>query len=320
MKFQVFTLAILITLLFTRCSHDKWLERDPKGIITDEQLWNDPVMITSLLANYYDRLPTFHGVFNTGGMSELDDAMWSGHRDQNWRNDIQYGDDYGRYWDYILIRDINLSLENIETQGVKLNDTQKALFVSELRFIRAFVYFEMVKRMGGVPIVTTQLIYDFSGDPTPLQVARAKEHQVYDFIYNELQEIKNDLEANQASKTRANKYAVLALQSRAMLYAASLAKYNNLMATPISTPGGEVGIPAAMARDYYTKSLAASKEIIAGPYSLYSENPDKGANFYDMLNKKTGNEVIFAKDFAVGLKVHRFAYDNILKSMTEDNE
>ena len=39
-----------------------------------------------------------------------------------------------------------------------------------------------------------------------------------------------------------------------------------------------------------------------------------------MLNKKTGSEVIFAKDFAVGLKVHRFTYDNIVKSMTEDNE
>jgi len=313
-------MALFATLLFNSCNHDDWFDRDSKALITDDQLWNDPTMLTSLLANYYDRLPTMHGVFNTGGMTELDDAMWSGHRDQNWRNDFQFGDDYGRYWDYGFIRDINLSLENIEKLSVQLSDSQKKQYIAELRFIRAFVYFELVKRMGGVPIVTTQLIYDFSGDPTPLQVARAKEHQVYDFIYNELQEIKNDLEANQASKTRANKYAVLALQSRAMLYAASLAKYNNLMATPISTPGGEVGIPAAMARDYYTKSLAASKEIIAGPYSLYSENPDKGANFYDMLNKKTGNEVIFAKDFAVGLKVHRFAYDNILKSMTEDNE
>jgi len=321
MKFQVFTLAILITLLFTGCDHDKWLDRDPKGIITDEQLWNDPVMITSLLANYYDRLPTFHGVFNTGGMSELDDAMWSGHRDQNWRNDMQFGDDYGRYWDYTLIRDINLSLENIQTLSAKLNDTQKALFVSELRFIRAFVYFEMVKRMGGVPIVTSQLIYDFSGDPTPLQVPRSKESEVYDFIYNELEEIKETLAANSGSRTRANMVTALALQSRAMLYAGSLAKYNNLMGSPITTSGGEVGIPASMASGYFTKSLNASKQIINnGSYGLYNENSDKGANFYDMLNKKNFSEVIFAKDFKVGVKSHWFTYDNIIKSFTEDNE
>ncbi len=321
MKFQIFTLAIFITLLFTRCDHDKWLDRDPKGIITDEQLWNDPVMITSLLANYYDRLPTFHGVFNTGGMSELDDAMWSGHRDQNWRNDMQFGDDYGRYWDYTLIRDINLSLENIQNFSAKLNDTQKGLFIAELRFIRAFVYFEMVKRMGGVPIVTTQLIYDFSGDPTPLQIPRSKESEVYDFIFNELEEIKETLAANSGSRTRANMVTALALQSRAMLYAGSIAKYNNLMGSPISTSGGEVGIPASMASGYYTKSLNASKQIINnGSYRLYNENADKGANFYDMLNKKNFNEVIFAKDFKVGVKSHWFTYDNIIKSFTEDNE
>lgn len=321
MKFQIFTLAIFITLLFTRCDHDKWLDRDPKGIITDEQLWNDPVMITSLLANYYDRLPTFHGVFNTGGMSELDDAMWSGHRDQNWRNDMQFGDDYGRYWDYTLIRDINLSLENIQNFSAKLNDAQKGLFIAELRFIRAFVYFEMVKRMGGVPIVTTQLIYDFSGDPTPLQIPRSKESEVYDFIFNELEEIKETLAANSGSRTRANMVTALALQSRAMLYAGSIAKYNNLMGSPISTSGGEVGIPASMASGYYTKSLNASKQIINnGSYRLYNENADKGANFYDMLNKKNFNEVIFAKDFKVGVKSHWFTYDNIIKSFTEDNE
>lgn len=321
MKFQIFTLAIFITLLFTRCDHDKWLDRDPKGIITDEQLWNDPVMITSLLANYYDRLPTFHGVFNTGGMSELDDAMWSGHRDQNWRNDMQFGDDYGRYWDYTLIRDINLSLENIQNFSAKLNDAQKGLFIAELRFIRAFVYFEMVKRMGGVPIVTTQLIYDFSGDPTPLQIPRSKESEVYDFIFNELEEIKETLAANSGSRTRANMVTALALQSRAMLYAGSITKYNNLMGSPISTSGGEVGIPASMASGYYTKSLNASKQIINnGSYRLYNENADKGANFYDMLNKKNFNEVIFAKDFKVGVKSHWFTYDNIIKSFTEDNE
>src|SRR5690606_39033300 len=107
--------------------------------------------------------------------------------------------------------------------------------------IRAFVYFELVKRMGGVPLVTEQLIYDFAGDPSYLQVPRSKEHEIYDFIYSELEEIKADLALNNASKTRANTFAALALESRTMLYAASLAKYNNMMASPITTPGGEVG-------------------------------------------------------------------------------
>lgn len=317
--YTIFVLTIAASFL-VGCNDDKWLERDPQNIITDEQLWNDPKLITSLLANYYDRLPTFHGDFKTGGMTEIDDAMWSGHQDANWRNDFNYADDYGRYWDYGLIRDINLALENIDQYSVNLEESQKNLFKSELRFIRAYVYFELVKRMGGVPLVTTQLIYNFDGDPTPLQVPRAKEHEVYDFIYEEMEEVKNHLAGNNDSQTRANYYMALALESRAMLYAASIAKYNNLLAEPISLPGGEVGIPANMANDYYTKSLNASTEIINSQrYVLYNDNSDKGANFYDMLNKKT-NEVIFAKDYKTSLKVHRFAYDNIVRSITEDNE
>jgi len=320
MKKIYIAIALFTGLTMNSCKHDDWFYRESKTTITDEQLWNDPNLITSLLANYYNRLPSLHGVFNTGGMTELDDAMWSGTRDQNGKNDFQYGNDYGRYWDYGLIRDLNLSIENITAQGAKLTPAQKSLYIGEMRFMRAFVYFEMVKRMGGVPLVTKQLIYDFSGDPSPLQVPRAKESEVYDFIYKELEEIKADLSGNNGIPTRANKYTALALESRAMLYAASIAKYNSLMAAPISTTGGEVGIPASMATDYYNKSLAASKEVIAGPYALYNTNPDKGANFYDMLNKKPVSEVIFAKDFALGTKVHRFTYDNIIKSMTEDNE
>lgn len=320
MKYLFIKISIITTLLFASCNNNDWLDRDPENIITDEQLWNDPKMITSLLANFYDRLPSLHGNFNTGGMSEIDDAMWSGHQDQNGKNDFQYGDDYGRYWDYEFIRDINLSIDNLNKYSSKLSNEQKSLFRSEFRFIRASVYFELVKRMGGVPLVTKQLIYDFSGDPTPLQTPRSKEYEIYDFVYSEMEDIKDTLSANNASQTRANTYTALAVESRAMLYAASIAKYNNLMAAPITTPGGEVGIPADKANDYYTKSLKASQTIInSGKYSLYNTNADKGANFYDMLNKKT-NEVIFAKDYKLSLKVHRFAYDNIVKSLTEDNE
>ena len=80
---------------------------------------------------------------------------------------------------------------------------------------------------------------------------------------------------NGGSITRANRYTALALKSRAMLYAGSIAKYNNLLASPITTPGGEVGIPASRADEYYQKSLDASEEIItSGPYTLYRQNPD----------------------------------------------
>lgn len=315
-------LAGMAIFILASCQKD-WLERKPTNILIDEQIWNDTKMIDGLLANYYDRLPG-HATTRDWwqAMAEYDDAMWSGFSNDEWRNNIvEYNFDRWRYYDYELIRDINLSIEKMTELTKNLTDATKNAYLAELRFVRAMVYFEMVKRMGGVPLVTTQLIYDFSGDVTPMQVARSREDAMYDFIASEMDDIKDKL-GNAGSKTRANKYTALALKSRAMLYAGSLAKYNNLMPAPITTSGGEVGIPASKANDYFQKSLAASEEIINnGGYSLYNSNPDKGANFYSMIASKTNNtEVILAQDFlASGNKRIGFTYDNIARSVREDN-
>lgn len=317
-KYIVFSISLLS---LSACEKEDWLERDAPNIVLEEQVWNDPKMITSLLANYYNRLPA-HTSLTTGWQlfADYDEATWSGNGEGG-NNIVSYGFDRWRLWDYGLIRDINLALESIEKYGTTLTAEQKGQFSAELRFLRAYQYFELVKRMGGVPLITTQLIYDFSGDPSSLQQPRATEAEVYDFIASELDAIKDNL-GNAGSNTRANKYTALALESRAMLYAGSLAKYNNLMDAPITTPGGEVGISASRAEGYYIKSLAASEEIInSGAYTLYEGNPDLGENFYEAVSKKANNpEVILAQDFLTAKdKRHWFSYDNFPRSIREDN-
>lgn len=330
-------LILLLSLFTISCKKD-WLDRQSKTLIVDNQIWNDPNQIQALLANYYDRLATDAGLqdINDGAdgrlaqwrnMADYDDAMWSGYSGEDGRNNIvNYATNRWELWNYSLIRDINLAIENIATYGKTLNDVQSSQFTSELRFLRAMVYFELVKRMGGVPIVTKQLIYDYSGDPSPLRQPRNKEAEVYDFIASEMDAIKGSLgnisASNVPSYSRANKYTALALKSRAMLYAASLAKYNNLMASPITTPGGEVGIPASRANEYYQKSLDASKEIInSGLYQLKTNSTNPSQAFYEAVSKKANNkEVIFVKDFlSAKNKRHNFAYDNIARSLREDN-
>jgi hypothetical protein len=107
-----------------------------------------------------------------------------------------------------------------------------------------------------------------------------------------------------------------------MLYAGSIARYNNRMPVPITTPGGEVGIPADRAVDYYTQALAAAQEIISsGRYNLYTANPNRGENFYEAITRKVNNpEVILAQDFLTAKdKRHGFSYDNIARNIREDN-
>ncbi|MEJ7676970.1 MAG: RagB/SusD family nutrient uptake outer membrane protein [Segetibacter sp.] len=80
-------------------------------------------------------------------------------------------------------------------QQPNLQNADKTRFLAEARFLRANYYFEMVKRMGGVPLITNTLEYDYKGDATSLQRPRAKESDIYDFIISEAEAIKNQLPA-----------------------------------------------------------------------------------------------------------------------------
>lgn len=311
-------------ILSVSCGKKDYLDRNSPTLLPGEQTFKDPLLIVGLLANYYDRLPTDASLTtNWQRATTYDDAVWSGggNAGDEARNTFtSYAADSWRLWDYGLIRDINLALSDMETYGTTLTAAQKAQFNAEFRFLRAQDYFEMVKRMGGVPIITTVLTTD-KGDYASLRVPRNKESEVYDFIASECDAIKEKI-GNGTSTTRANKYAVLALKCRAMLYAGSLAKYNSALASPITLPGGEVGIPAARATEYYQKSLDAAREIInSGVYSLYNTNPSPGDNFYEAITKKQGNkEVILAQDFLQSKgRTHAFSYDNIARAVREDN-
>jgi starch-binding outer membrane protein, SusD/RagB family len=324
---STFKLLILVTVSIASFSCKREiLDTESQTILSDDQIWKDPKMVASVLANMYNRLPRYSSVISgTENYAIFDEGMWSGlsNQDLEIRNNLpEYAYDGWRYWDYTLIRDIHVALDQVNAaNSPTMTVAVKSQFNAEFRFLRAMVYFELVKRMGGVPLVTTQLIYDFKGDVTPLRKARNKEEEIYDFIGSEADAIK-DIIGNANNARRANKYAVLALKSRAMLYAGSLAKYNNTPGfTRVATPGGEVGIPASRAQDFYQKSLAASNEIInSGVYELYKGNANLGENFWEALTKKAGNkEVILVNDYNKSQgRRHTFPFFNTAPSLREE--
>lgn len=139
MKNKVYILSLILATLtsLTGCNDDAWLERTPKNSVTDDQVWDNPTMIKSLLSNYYNRLPG--SVFNSGAICEADDAMWSGHADQDpgKNNRIEYPFDYARSWEYGLVRDINLSLEKLESES-DLSETLKKQFSARTQVYQGF--------------------------------------------------------------------------------------------------------------------------------------------------------------------------------------
>lgn len=308
------------------CNDDKFLNTEPLSDLTTEEVFSSSPQVFSILANLYNRQPDFSSVKSWMSMADFSESFISDNGGDQVailrRNSWNY--DSWNNWDYAYIRDINLFLERAESATV-LSEADKKRFLAEARFLRANYYFELVKRMGGVPIITKALVYDNSGNTEALQFPRAKEHEVYDFVISEAEAIKNLLPTDANQKGRATKAAALAMETRAALYAASIAKYGSN--TPlVNLPGGEVGIPATMASGYYTKALAAAKEIIsgtAGTYALYNKKPnDLQDNFASIFYDKGNNpESIWIEDFQLKtVKVHGFSVSNQPRFGAEEEE
>lgn len=323
MKKIFYSILTVVLTLSVGCNDDKFLNRPPTSLLSDEQVWTDEGQVLSLIGNLYNRYYDIASVKDWAALAGFNEAFFSNAGSYGEFQSNGWGVASWGTWDYGYIRDINLFIEKC-TAADKLNADVKDRFLAEARFLRASYYFELVKRMGGVPLILEPLTYDFSGDPSYLRHARAKESEIYDFIIKEAEEIKVQLPVNAGEKSRVTKAAVLAMQARAALYAGSIAKYG--VNTPqVVLTGGEVGIPATMATGYYTKALAAAKEIIsgsAGAYALYAKKPDLSENFSSIFYDKANNsEVIFADDFKLKSgKVHGFTISNQPRYGAEEEE
>ena len=56
------------------------------------------------------------------------------------------------YWDYAAVRKTNMFLSKVDEAPV--DDDEKASLKGQVKALRAMLYFNMVKRYGGVPLIT----------------------------------------------------------------------------------------------------------------------------------------------------------------------
>ena len=324
MKKYIYTILLALILAMGCSKNDEeFLDRPPSSILTQEQIFTDPSAVLSVLGDLYNRYEDFGRLDDWASVADFNIAYWSeAGRYPAFQND---GWGFGSWgiWNYGYIREINLFLERCE-EATQLEASQKTRFLAEARFLRASYYFEMVKRMGGVPLILESETYDFSGDASYLQHPRETEAAIYDFVISEAEAIKDILPTDADSKSRATKGAALAMETRAALYAGSIAKYG--ATTPqVALPGNEVGIPASMAVCYYTKALTAAQAIIsgsAGAYALYNSKPNLSENFEALFYDKANNpEAIFVEDYKVGGgKTHYFTGWNQPRFGAEEEE
>lgn len=301
---KILVSALVMALSFYSCDY---LDVPPINIIQDDAIFNSESGITSYMTTLYYDLPiedfryTQQG-FNVSGKGQGRLPNVSGEAMCSSSDDIStIGDGtWWGCWDYGKIRRVNYFLKNFPAYKSNFQNTVLAdAWMGEAHFIRAYCYFAMVKRYGGVPILREP--QEYVGDIESLKVPRDTENACYDFIAEDLDEAFRLLPDNEEilGKGRATKYAALALKSRAMLYAGSIARYGTV------DLNGLVGIDKALANDYFELAYKAVKELEKSKrFSLYRKNSDKEKNFAELFLAEDSPENIFCKYFQRNVNAH----------------
>lgn len=316
----------LITLTLFSCGDD-FLNEPPLDRITDADVWSDKALTDAYLFQIYENMPwdylkDFGGGAGGGAhrdvLSDLAMSTYSwtpatnqfrpgiwGTANNSWPMD---------WWGYGNLWKINYAIENIESAGSDVfTDEERNNRLGELHFLRAFSYFEMAKRYGGVPIILEAQ----DPDTTPeaeLFPPRNTEKEVYDQVLSDTQ-LAFDLLPNRWTdqKGRADRWAAKSLESRSALYAASIAKYSTVQLN------GLVGVPASDADSYYQVSLNASNKILSeGGYTLFDRYPNKSDNYANLFVDETEDETIFRKIWLPFEKGHSYDLRNVPYSYRVD--
>ncbi len=268
------------------CEKD-FLERAPGVNLSEEEVFSDPVFAAQFADNSYNFRINDYMRFADGQActAELADEAVNGNAHGSvtpYYNGLYHSivennaafNDIGYVWDvsYRGIRNCNVTLSKMDIVPWGSNQDPNRI-KGEQHFLRAFYYFELIKRFGGVPIFDRPYDVNENSD-----IPRNSYEECVEFVLGDLQQAETLLPNayNQPSGPnstsnygRVTSGAAKALRSRVLLYAAS----------PRDNPGNELGKWQAAAE--------AAKQVI--DMGIYSLQPTYG----DMLNVAQSSEYIW---------------------------
>lgn len=273
-KIKYVIIICIIPVIFTGCHNI--LDIEPKDRITG--IWENEALVESYVNGMYNSLQhgfceaiwgsltdEMHDIHNNGG-------AWTVQRGELTSDNVSTlsttttTPSFNK-WEtaYARIRDINEFFQEIESST--FDDKMKNRLKGEMKFIRAYLYSELLWRYGDVPLITNV----FALDDDYTSVSRENYDKVVDFIISELDEAAVLLSQSEAGKGRATPDATLALKSRVLLYAAS----------PLNNPSNDL--------TKWEKAAEAAEALIDKEYTLYHD--------YQNLFLEDNNEIIFARYF-----------------------
>ena len=233
MKIRIIIISFFITLLVGSCNT---LDYNESTHYEKEDVFYLYQRTRQFLTNIYSYVPEYYGrIGNALRSAACDEAVFidrlsaiHGFNNGTW-SAVNALDSRWNYFE--AIRAVNMFLVEIEGrtfEEIKNNYDYKDImdqfhyFPYEARFLRAYFYFELAKRYGDIPLITTVLTEEEAN-----RLTRTPFDEVINFIVNECDAIDEELLVDYAvdfislERGRATKSWAMALKSRALLYAAS---------------------------------------------------------------------------------------------------
>lgn len=212
--------AGIVLVLITSCEVD----RIPETAITDPAFWNnegDLKGATNVLYHQLPGLPDTQDTWSDDAYGTSPNSISDGSR-LTPSSDSYYGDQYTG------IRRANNIMEKSQKvldAGVEANIAD--LYVAEARFFRAWNYFNLLKRYGGVPLILKTL----DENAPELQDPRASREEILTAIYEDLDfaasRLRSPGEQSSEEYGRVTSTAALAFKSRIALFEGTRAKFHN---------------------------------------------------------------------------------------------
>jgi hypothetical protein len=295
---KIISFTIICTLVFI-CSCKDYLDVVPDNIATLDHSFNDRVGAERFLANCYSYLPNFGGAGSDPAILGSDE-FWL-HENESFYS--QYYSMYGidlkknlqnvtdplfNYWSsgnggsklFTGLRDCNIFLEKIGEVGDELSDADRTTWIAEVKFIKAYLHYYLLKLYGPIPLIKENL--PISASVEEVQVYREPFDDCIDYIVALIDEAVPDLplivNSTATELGRITQPIALAVKAEVLVTAASPLFNGNADYTNVIDNQGRKLFNAEYDKEKWNRAMIACKNAIdtclLGGHRFYSyRNP-----------------------------------------------
>lgn len=276
MKKLIYIILPCVMLLFGSSCTDDFIDLTPPASITDDVYYTEAEHFLTGSNRFYTNLIGWgdQGIYASHG-SDLIGYTEDGTMQSYSRGDIQAPVNDGEFSSaYSAIRDMNLLIERAEVYD---GTESIAEYVAATKFHRAYQYFTLVKRFGGVTLITRSL----DTDSEELYGPRNSRYEVVAQILADLDDAIADLPSEQdiqsADKAKISKWAAMALKADVLLHEATWMKYvgTTTDGDGISAGAGSAGFDDSKITPYLQEVVTLTNTVMTqGGFELWDHNSD----------------------------------------------